>query len=355
MDIPPRPLLATADPALLDDLLRLATAASAEVDIARTAEEALRLWSRAPLALVGADLGQAMGDVDPPPHPHLVKVARATGDSPAFEHGHLLLPRDESELVGLLARAAAPARTPAPTVSVVGGRGGAGASLLAIALALAGERAEQSTALLDTDPLGCGSDVYLECDGDQTDHLTGWGDLLSRNGRVHWHDLRPRLPRSGRVSVLTWRRGPDTDPTGPLPVGAVRAVLSSARDGTDLVVVDLPRSFDPATRVLLNRSDLVLLVIPADVPAVVATTRMVSRLCAEASSVRAVVRGARGELSADVVAKSVGLPLGADLPPEPGLARTLAAGRAPARRPRSPMARFADRVVAHLPRVQEAP
>lgn len=353
MDMPPRPLLATEDPVLLDDLLRLAAAASTEVDIARTVEEALRLWSRAPLAVVGADLGRALRAADPPPHPRLVTVARATEDGHTPEHGNLLLPRDESELAGLLARSAAPARTPAPTVSVIGGRGGAGASLLAVACALAGERAGLATALLDTDPLGCGSDVYLGCDSGRTDHPTGWGDLLSRSGRVHWHDLRPRLPHSGGVSVLTWRRGRDTGPTAPLPVGAVRAVLSSARGGTDLVVVDLPRSFDPATRVLLNRSDLVLVVVPADVPSVVAATRMVPRLCAEASSVRAVVRGAQGDLSADVVAKSIGLPLGADLPPEPGLARTLAAGRAPARRPRSPMARFATRVVAHLPYAQE--
>ncbi|MFE6447709.1 septum site-determining protein Ssd [Nocardiopsis dassonvillei] len=437
MDDQHRPLLATADPLLLDDLLRLATAASTEVTVAHTLDRALSLWPRAPLVVVGTDLRALLRAADPPPGRHVVvtrdpreaaagggqsgegeappvaavprprvpperyrPVAHAQGSppdgpeeayrpGPAAEHptsdmrvaGHrsgvpleasdsdgagegsprgfrearvLLLPRDEALLVDLLARASSPGRAPAPTVSVFGGRGGAGASLLAVALALAGERAGRSTALLDADPFGCGPDVYLGCDRGPSpgpERWTGWGDLLRRRGRVRWRDLRAGLPGTSRVSVLTWTRG--REPTGPLPVGAVRAVLSSARDGTDLVVADLPRSFDPATTVFLNRSDLVLLVVPADVPSVVAATRTVARLREETRTVRLVVRGARGELSADVVSRALKVDLGADLPSEPGLARSLAAGDVPARHPRSPLARFADRVVAGLPALEE--
>ncbi|MFC9088159.1 septum site-determining protein Ssd [Nocardiopsis dassonvillei] len=393
MDAQHRPLLATADPLLLDDLLRLATAASTEVTVAHTLDRALSLWPRAPLVVVGTDLRALLRAADPPPGRHVVvtrdpREAAAGGDpsgegdappvaavprprvpperyrpgAPAQgsppgapeEARVLLLPRDEALLVDLLARASSPGRAPAPTVSVVGGRGGAGASLLAVALALAGERAGRSTALLDADPFGCGPDVYLGCDRGPSpgpEQWTGWGDLLRRRGRVRWRDLRAGLPGTSRVSVLTWTRG--REPTGPLPVGAVRAVLSSARDGTDLVVADLPRSFDPATTVFLNRSDLVLLVVPADVPSVVAATRTVARLREETRTVRLVVRGARGELSADVVSRALKVDLGADLPSEPGLARSLAAGDVPARHPRSPLARFADRVVAGLPALEE--
>lgn len=364
MDVQHRPLLATADPLLLDALLGLATAASAEVTVAHTLDRALSLWPHAPLVVVGADLDRALRRADPPPGRHVV-VARtddgtssATGSvsRPATEGQRLLLlPRDESELVGLLTRASAPIRAPAPTVSVVGGRGGAGASILAVALALAGERAGRPTALLDADPLGCGPDIYLGCDRDSSpdpERRTGWSDLSRRRGRVRWHDLRTGLPGTPRVSVLTWARG--REPVQPPTVGAVRAVLSSAREGTDLVVADLPRSFDPATTVFLNRSDLVFVVVPADVHSVVAATRVVARLRKEASVVRAVVRGARGELSADVVAATLKVGLGADLPPEPGLARLLAAGDVPAHHPRSPLARFADRVVAGLPSPEKA-
>ncbi|WP_150243968.1 septum site-determining protein Ssd [Nocardiopsis quinghaiensis] len=349
MDVQHRPLLATADPLLLDDLLRLATAASTEVTVAHTPDRALSLWPRAPLVVVGDDLRAALGDADPPAGRHVV-VSRDPGAAAVRGPRLLLLPRDESVLVDLIARASVPARAPAPTVSVVGGRGGAGASMVAVALALAGERTGRSTALLDADPFGCGPDLYLGCDHAPSPgprRRTGWEDLLSRSGRVRWRDLSAGLPGTPRVSVLTWTRG--REPTGPLPVGAVRAVLSSAREGADLVVADLPRSFDPATTVFLNRSDLVLLVVPADVPSVVAATRVLSRLRDEARAVRLVVRGARGELSADVVANTLRVDLGADLPPEPGLARLLAAGNVPARRSRSPLARFADRVVSGLP------
>lgn len=377
MDAQHRPLIATADPLLLDDLLRLASAASTEVTVVHTPDRVLSLGPHAPLTVVGADLHTALRGTGPPPGRHVVvaRAPRAAGAPPGREaatpppgprapaapgrpadHGqHLLLPRDEPLLVDLLARASAPDRAPAPTVSVVGGRGGAGASLLALALALAGERAERSTALLDADPLGCGPDVYLGCEGDSLpgpQQWTGWDDLLRRRGRVRWRDLRSRLPGTPRVSVLTWTRGRTA--TAPLPVGTVRTALASAREGTDLVVADLPRSFDPATTVFLNRSDLVLMVVPADVPSVVAATRMVARLREETRSVRLVVRGARGELSADVVATTLKVELGADLPSEPGLTRLLAAGGVPARHPRSPLARFADRVVARLPCPGEA-
>jgi len=67
-----------------------------------------------------------------------------------------------------------------------------------------------------------------------------------------------------------------------------------------------------------------------------------------------VVRGAVGELSADVVAQALKLPLGADLPPEPGLARILSRGEPPGRRTRSPLARFADQLMTALPCPKEA-
>ncbi|MFD3685794.1 septum site-determining protein Ssd [Nocardiopsis sp. NPDC058631] len=368
MDPRPRPLIATADPLLLDDLLRIATAAATEVAVAQTPDRALSLWRHAPLVVVGAELRASLSTADPPPGRH-VFVARASDDAApvgredplreaparrggaaATDRGMLLLPRDESVLVGLLARAASPTEAPAPTVSVIGGCGGAGTSLLAVALALAGARAGRDTALLDADPLGCGPDLYLGCDSappPAPEQRTGWGDLVRRRGRVRWQDLRAGLPGTPGVSVLTWSRAPAS--AVPLPVGAARSALSSARDGADLVVADLPRAFDPATVVFLNRSDLVLVVVPADVPSVVAATRVVSRLREEAAVVRVVVRGARGDLSADVVAASLGLELGADLPQEPRLDRLLAAGGVPARHPRSPLARFADRVVAGLP------
>src|SRR5699024_8838650 len=89
---------------------------------------------------------------------------------------------------------------------------------------------------------------------EESDHPTGWDDLLNRQGRMRWRDLRPRLPGTTGVSVLTWARGNGTGQPAPLPAGTIRAALTSARTGNELVVADLPRSFDPATRVLDRKS-----------------------------------------------------------------------------------------------------
>ncbi|MGW5880521.1 septum site-determining protein Ssd [Nocardiopsis terrae] len=355
MDIPQHPLIATADPALLDDLVRLAAAAATEVTIASDPEQALRAWGRSPLVVVGRDLERTLRSANPPPHPRVAVVARAGTPPPRADgvrpgrnetSSAYLLPRDEAALVDLFASLSE--HPPAPFVSVVGGRGGAGASLLAVALSLAGDRAGRATALLDADPLGCGPDIYLGCDHTAVDPRTGWDDLLRQRGRMPWRTLREGLPKVGRVDVLTWARGGGTDQGRPLPVGAVRSVLASARRGAELVVADLPRSFDPATTALLNHSDLVLVVVPADVYSVVSAARMTPRIEQEADRVRVVVRGARGGLSTEVVAKSLGLELGADLPSEPGLSRTLRVGDVPARNPRTPLARYSDRVVGAL-------
>ncbi|WP_017536185.1 septum site-determining protein Ssd [Nocardiopsis alba] len=371
MDGPRHPLIVTEDPALLDDLRRVAAAAATEITVARTPEQALRSWHRAPLVVVGPDLEPALRGSEPEPGPRPILVTRSldprplptrttgprepSSDSgprpPADRRGDVgalsfALPRDEAALVELFS--SIDERGTAPVVSVIGGRGGAGASLLTIALALAAGRAGRDTALLDADPLGHGPDVHLGPERSPSSPRTGWGDLADRRSRTPWRILREGLPRAGPVSVLTWARG-DEDAQGlPLPAGTARSVLDSARRGADLVVVDLPRSFDPATRALLNGSDLVLMVVPADVRSVLSASRMVGRLRRETDRLRLVVRGAREEVPASVVARNLRVELDADLPPEPGLSRALAAGEVPARHPRSPMARYAHRVVSLL-------
>ena len=52
----PRPLLVTADPSILDDLLRLAATAGVEVDVAHDLPAARRSWNAAPLVVLGPDL-----------------------------------------------------------------------------------------------------------------------------------------------------------------------------------------------------------------------------------------------------------------------------------------------------------
>lgn len=73
----------------------------------------------------------------------------------------LMLPDGEQWLVDRIADVAEGIGRPALTVGVLGGRGGAGASTLACALALTSAREGRRTLLVDADPLGGGLDVLL--------------------------------------------------------------------------------------------------------------------------------------------------------------------------------------------------
>ncbi|MFC7326213.1 septum site-determining protein Ssd [Marinactinospora rubrisoli] len=355
---PARPLLVTADSRLLDDLLRLAAAADVEVTVAHAAAHARRDWDRAPLVVAGADLVPALARLDPDRHPNVVVVeaATATGhpDDTAEDLDRLwpsalrvgarevlALPEAETRLVDLLAEAADGGPSGAALVAVVGGRGGAGASLVAIALALAGQRHGARTLLVDADPLGGGLDLLL---GHEHAEGARWAEFLARRGRMSWQALRGALPSVRGFTLLTWSHGTAAD----IPAAAMRAVLASAARGSGLVVADLPRALGPSAEEALRRSTVALVVLPADVHAVVAASRLVPVVREHAADVRLVVRCGRGRLAADVVAATLDLPVAGELIDEPGLARALERGDVPAGRAGSPLAAFGSAFVAEL-------
>lgn len=349
----PRPLVVTADPELLDDLLRLATAADVEVTVAHTIDHAARAWTRSPLVVVGSDLAARLAGSEPGRHPNCVLAHRGApppdtgGDlwRTAVQIGahHVIgLPADENQLIDLLVDGAEGPGQLATTVGVVGGCGGAGASLLSTALALAGARARLRTMLIDADPLGSGLDLLLG-----HEHASGarWDDLAARHGRINRGALLGALPVVNDIALLTW--GHDATPR--IPVAAMRSVLTSAARATDLMVVDLPRDPDAAAVEALRRAASVLVVLPAGVRAVVATGRVCAALRRHASDLRVVVRDGRSAgLDATTVATSLGVPLAGRLPREAGLARILERGDAPAIRSRSPIGRFCDRLLDRL-------
>lgn len=348
-----RPLLITDDPTLLDDLLRLAAAAGVEVNVAHAATHAGRDWPTASLVVVGTDLLPALAALEPERRADVVVAGpetpgSANGSGPAWDAALrigaqtvLSLPRDETHLADLLAESTETRTDRSRVVSVIGGRGGAGASLLAVALALAGERAGQRVALVDADPHGGGLDLLL---GQEHAEGARWGDLMQRQGRMSWPALRKVLPEASGVVLVTWSHGP----AQPVPSTAMRAVLASATRGADLVVADLPRCPDPSADEVLRRTSTALLVVPAEVHAVMSAVRLTARLTDQVADLRLVVRGASPAFPAETVANALRLPLAGDIASEPALARTLRQGDVPATRPRSPLRQFADEVVADV-------
>jgi secretion/DNA translocation related CpaE-like protein len=336
-----RPLVVTADPELLDDMLRLCAAAGIEPEVASDASAARRSWPRAVQVLVGSDVAESLVRTQPVRRPEVVLVGRDPDDPAIWPHGLALgaqhvvfLPDAERWLVDRLSDLAEGGGRAAVLVAVVGGRGGAGASTLAAALALAGARRRSPTLLLDADPLGGGIDLVL---GAEDSTGLRWPALAQTRGRVSGAALHEALPRLDQLAVLTWDRGE----TLSVPPAAMRTVLEAARRANDLVVVDLPRRLDDAAAEVLTTAAVALLVVPAEIRAAAAAARVASSLAPLTPDVRVVVRGpAPAGLAADVVAASLGLPLVGFLEPEPGLARALERGDPPGQRARGPLRAF---------------
>jgi secretion/DNA translocation related CpaE-like protein len=334
----PRPLLVTAHPEALDDLLRLAALAGVEADVLSDVVEARRLWDAAPFVVLGVDLLDDVAALRPARRDGVVVLGRDLDDAGVWQRAVdvgaervLFLPDAERWLVEALADAAEGRPGGGTLVAVVGGRGGAGATTLACALAQTAGRRGIDTLLVDGDPLGGGIDVVFRAE--ETKGLR-WPDLAGSRGRLPASALSRALPRLAHLALLSWDRGDASQ----VPVEAARSVLGAARRSHELVVVDVPRHFDDVAREVLGAATTTLLVVPAEVRAAAAAARVAARAGLLCRDMRLVVRGpAPAGLTAREVQQALGLPLAGEVKGEPGLARSLEEGVPPAARRGSPL------------------
>ncbi len=347
------PLVVTSDRELLDDLLRLAAAGGTEVEVAADPAAARTRWATAPMVAVGNDQSQACLRARLPRRPRVVLVGRSGyGDDAGWDVAELigaehvaLLPAAEPWLVDRFAEGASAADTKASTgrvVAVIGGRGGAGASVFAGGLAVTAARSGLRALLVDGDPLGGGLDLVLGWE--QLEGLR-WPALSEVDGRVDAPALVRALPSRGDLVLLSWDRGDLLT----LPAEAMAATMDAGRRGRDLVVVDLPRWLDEAAVIALQAADQAFVVVPAELRATAAAARVAAAAAQHCAELAVVVRGpAPGNLKAREIARSLDLPLAGALRPEPGLSRGLERGEAPTSSGRGPLATLCQRIVADL-------
>jgi len=329
-----RPLIVTSDPLVSAELLRLAAAAGVEVDVAADVVAARAAWLSASVVLVGPDLLVPCAGARLGRRPGVVVLAAELDDASVWMRAVdvgaervVFLPDGAPWLVQALGEAEATAGRSGLVLAVLGGRGGAGATTFAAALALTGGRRGLRTALVDGDCLGGGVDLVL---GAELEPGLRWPDLLATSGRLP-SSVADALPRVAGVSVVSWDRGP----VAPVTVEVMAEVLDLARRATDLTLVDLPRALDHVAAEVLAAAACTLLVVPAEVRATAAAARVAERASLLCRDVRLVVRGpSPGDVTAPEVAATLGLPLAADLRAEPHLERDLEEGRPPGRRRR---------------------
>ncbi|MGW1839986.1 septum site-determining protein Ssd [Streptomyces sp. NPDC002067] len=337
----PGPLLVTEDEQLLDDLLRLCAAAGVTPQVRPDLPARAARWPQAPLVIIGEDCATRLGGAGR--RDGIVLIARDAERAEVWRLAVALgaervitLPEGERWLADRIADAVEGTGPAALTIGVLGGRGGAGASTLACALAVTAARKGLRTMLVDADPLGGGLDVLLGCEREEG---LRWPAFHESRGRVGAGTLAASLPRAHSLRVLSWDRGAEVT----IPPAAMRAVLAAARRRGGVVVVDLPRRADEAVAEALDQVDLGLLVVPAELRAVAAARRVVAGTAGVPRDLRVVVRGVPGAapgLSDEEVAALVELPLLGELPWDPEPVDGTARGVPPGARARGPLARF---------------
>jgi secretion/DNA translocation related CpaE-like protein len=350
----PRPLLITGDDRLLDELLRLAAAAGVEPDVATDPVAARGRYAAAPLVVIGADQALACQRARLPRRTELVLVAGPSGPPDPWDRAEAvgashvaLLPAGEAWLMERLGSCRL-WRPPAPVLAVLGGRGGAGASVLATGLAVTAANHGRRVLLVDGDPLGGGLDLVLGWEDDQG---LRWPELAEASGRLEPGRFVAALPGRGELAVVSFDRRELAAP----PPEAMAAVLAAGRAARDLVVVDLPRQLDPAAVTALRAADQALLVVPAEVRAVTAAAKVAVHATTHCAQIRLVVRGpSPGRLSSEEIGASLGLPVAGTLRPEVGLPALLEGGMPPTTTGKGPLAMLCRQLIDELPRPEQA-
>lgn len=340
-----RPLLITDDPDLIDDVLHLAAAADVDIHIASHNDAGRALWAGSPLVLVGGDsLGGLVRrplarrrDVvvvlrhDPAPRDS-DQVTWPSGSSPGggpdywrdavsigAEHVVVLPEAREWVIDRFCSVAEGPVRN-GKVVAVLGASGGAGASTLAVAMALAARRDGCRAMLVDLDPYGGGLDIAL---GSESLPGLRWPELMDAGGRLSAGNLDAALPHPHGVAVLSQAR---VQPSA-LSRDSITAVIDAGVRGNDLVLLDHPRIGIPGEQVLDAPHAVVL--VPSRIRSIAAAATCLPAVRERFTDVHVVVRRLPRGIPTRDVERALGATIVAEVPHDVRVAAAAEEGRPP--------------------------
>ncbi|RZQ61603.1 septum site-determining protein Ssd [Amycolatopsis suaedae] len=338
------PLVVAGEEPLLDELIRLMAAAGCDPECVPDLPAARPRWADPPVVLVD-EAAVAPDEPALPRRQGVVLVCKSAASPDTYRRAFavgaervMCLPDDEAEMLTMLSDVVAGPAREGRIVAVIGGRGGAGASVFAAGLTLRAAREGAEAMLVDCDPFSGGMDVLL---GGGRTASARW-DSLRWGGNVTVAQLRDTLPGrpcgTGRLSFVTGDH-PSAE--------AVAAVVDVGRRAGRLVVCDLAREpgcGGPA----LDRADLIVLLVPAELRAAAAAKRLLDRITVHRDRVRMIIRGpAPDEMGHDDVMAMVGVPMLTELRTDRGLLRPMHRGEFDPR-PGSAIGRAAKAVLAEV-------
>ena len=302
-------LLVTGYDFLRAEVERIVAAAGGQLRVVADVADAAKYWDAAAAVLVGSDVREL------PPRrraPAVLVGLNGEGDSLWHLAAALgaervaVLPDAAAWLAEYLSRSRSP-EAGGLVLGITGGCGGAGATTAAIWIAQAAAGLGVRVLLVDGDPWGGGLELALAAE--ETPGLR-WPDLSDASGSIDPEQLADSLPVAGGFSFLSWPGSRDR----PVPVDAATTggVLDAARRGYELVVVDIGRGAEPVHMFAWD-CDRILVVVPAQLKAAVATARLLHELPPVEAAL--LVRGKAGAaLDGGLIADAVGLPVQGRIP-----------------------------------------
>ena len=302
-------LLVTGYDFLQGEVERIVAAAGGQLRVVADVADAAKYWDAAAAVLVGSDVREL------PPRrraPAVLVGLNGEGDSLWHLAAALgaervaVLPDAAAWLAEYLSRSRSP-EAGGLVLGITGGCGGAGATTAAIWIAQAAAGLGARVLLVDGDPWGGGLELALAAE-----EMPGlrWPDLSDASGSIDPEQLADSLPVAGGFSFLSWPGSRDRQ--APVDAATTSGVLDAARRGYELVVVDIGRGAGPV-RMFAWDCDRILVVVPAQLKAAVATARLLHELPPVDAAL--LIRGKAGAaLDAGLIADAVGLPVQGRVP-----------------------------------------
>lgn len=330
-------LVAVSDPVIHPEATHIAAATGRDVIDTIDPREITRLLPRAHAVLADAGTARHIATLDRRSGIHLLAADPGPVDwrlavLAHAENGYVL-PAQAPELLEALGHAAVPDRsTPdgrGTLIAVCGAAGGSGTSVLAAAMARVAARSHPTT-LVDATEFSGGLDLLL---GLEESPGVRWPELQLGEGTVSAADLRAALPVTGDgIACLSAARTTVADPFHLTP-DVLTPVLESLRGAPGVAVIDVPRE-GACTDAVLDASDHVVLLIPAELRPAAAAARLVARLSAARTTVTGVVRHRYWSgLSTTDIGDITRCTILAELGNLPRLSRTVELGGLPERLP----------------------
>ncbi|MEJ6018781.1 septum site-determining protein Ssd [Corynebacterium sp. H113] len=341
-------VVAAADSALAEEVATVIAATGRTMVTVTRVNPTDAAWRRAPAVIVDIEAAEQLTECESELGDSLF-VVHLDGEEPDWDlaadvgaSAVMALPSCGVDLVEELGRCDVPVAAPKsrPTSSKIGrsprpalratsrrGRalaivpavGGAGASVVAAAMAM-GASKEGPAILVDADPYSGGADLLVGIE-----HVPGirWPDVRAESGRLDFTALMAALPQiPAGPAVLTGSRSRDDD-GWTITETAVASVVDSVVSTGGTAVVDVPGA-EWLDEDVVKQVDLVVLVVPLTVRAVAAASRCTTLLQSMGTEVVAVTRGPSwGGVTAADVEYATGLEVIAELPYLKRLAREI--------------------------------